>query len=749
LVIELQEEQAMCLGKFRRLAYPLIAIAAWVVLVEASASALSADAALAAVQDDGPQTVEVIATDRSADEASEVATTGAGQPADPPAETAPQPAEGTGPSAEPTSAEPTSAEPTSAEPTPDEPAEAPVGGSKESSESVAETPNSREPGSAALANEEPAQSAEASSGPPGAASDQPLEPIPDPRSSGMVPVETASFNGITPGDSTLDQVQEAWGPPREIANRNGQLMHLYTVEPFHRVEVSFEQDRVAAIVIHLDQAFAADMVAEKLELSSVRPVLVSDELGQVLGQAFPERGVLFAFEPTDKPGTASMKVHQIILEPVSSEAFVLRAETYMDSQPDRTMRDLKHALELAPENARAHWLRARLLAAKGDAKAALEHSGEAVRLEPTDAQYRLTRARILGQMDRFTEAIQEAEQALGTSTTRPHVKAEALCLLGDLISSQPEPDYHRAIQYHMEAVRTADPLAVSRHPAIRIAAKEVLVDAHLGAGHDVAWGAWDAKETSVPRWLDQAAAVAKDLANTEGSSAKLQFRVAARALAALVGMRGKLDPEPWTEEALRLGQELIASSPDSPRKEQIRWDLGMALYDAVQIYQMRGDHENALAYGKRAVGYLEPGAASGQTSLAETYLLGRLYFRLGAIHAVSKQDHTAAIYWFEKAIPVFDRSVDHLARSEFGRLGETYVSMGVSFWDTQQQDRAVRLTQRGVELMEQAVKAGAMEPSALEIPYSNLATMARHLGKTEEADRYRLEARKHKQAALR
>jgi hypothetical protein len=130
-------------------------------------------------------------------------------------------------------------------------------------------------------------------------------------------------------------------------------------------------------------------------------------------------------------------------------------------------------------------------------------------------------------------------------------------------------------------------------------------------------------------------------------------------------------------------------------------------------------------------------------------LLGRLYFRLGAIHAVGEQDHTAAIQWFEKAIPVFDRCVVHLAQTELGRLGETFVSIGVSFWENDDKDRAVQLTQRGVELMERAVQEGTLQQSALEIPYGNLATMARSMGKTDEADRYLLEAKRHREGALR
>jgi len=164
---------------------------------------------------------------------------------------------------------------------------------------------------------------------------------------------------------------------------------------------------------------------------------------------------------------------------------------------------------------------------------------------------------------------------------------------------------------------------------------------------------------------------------------------------------------------------------------------------------MRGDHETALVYGKRAIGYLEPDAESNQDSFSESYLLGRLYFRLGAIEAVGRQDHQAAVSWFEKAIPIFEDSVPNLPQPEFGRLGETFVSMGVSFWESAQRDRAIRLTERGVGLIEQAVKAGTLDRSALEIPYNNLATMARHMGKDEQADKYLEEAKRYKKSATR
>jgi len=579
--------------------------------------------------------------------------------------------------------------------------------------------------------------------------ESPLEPTPDPLYAEKVAVETASFNRVTPGVTTLEEIEKAWGPPREMAHRNAQLVHLYVIEPFSWVEVSFLKDKVAAIVIRLDQAFPAKTVAEQLEMGNIQPVLVSNELGEVLGQSFPERGVLFSFEPSDTPGKASMRVHQIIIEPVSSESFVLRAETFMERRLEASLRDLAEAVKLDPNHARAHWLRARLLTAVGDVQAALEASSEAVRLEPRNPQYRMTRARVLGRLNRVDEGIEQAEQALADSESRPHVKAEIFGLLGDLHGSGKKPDYRRALDYHMNAIRTADPLAASRHPALRLAAKEVLVNAHLGAAHDIAWGLWEQKEQSVPRWIERAEAAAADLVQNEGGSAEHELQVAVRALAACVGLRDQVDPTPWVDKTLETTRRLLDEAGDSRRKRQLQWEAGTALYDAVQIYQMRGEHETALRCGGQAVEYLEAAAESHTNDASETYLLGRLYFRLGAIHAVGKQDHAAAVTWFEKGIPLFEETVPQLGEAEFGRLGETYVSMGVSYWEEGQKDRAVRLTKRGAELMHQAVIVGALAEPSLEIPYSNLATMAQHLGQNDQARQYLEEARRYKQSAPR
>jgi tetratricopeptide (TPR) repeat protein len=234
----------------------------------------------------------------------------------------------------------------------------------------------------------------------------------------------------------------------------------------------------------------------------------------------------------------------------------------------------------------------------------------------------------------------------------------------------------------------------------------------------------------------------------EGATPERRFRVAIRALAALVGLQGHIEPTPWAERTVRSADELLNTSTDPGRTQQLQWDLGMALYDAVQIYQMRGQNDLALKYGQKAIAYLEQGT-SGKQDSADSYLLGRLYFRVGAIYAVGQHNPKTAVTWYDKAVPIFDRLAEDVNPGEFGRLGETYVSMGVSYWEVGQRQKAIDLTQRGTGLIEKMVDSGALEASALEIPYTNLATMRRQMGQGQEADLLLQKASKAKNTILR
>ncbi len=195
----------------------------------------------------------------------------------------------------------------------------------------------------------------------------PLVPVPESKYLGPAEIEVTSFHGITPGASTRGDVEKAWGKPKDSRKLDGGLMQLYSVDPFPRVEVAYAGDnKVTSLVIRFEHGFPAAQVAEQLELSKVQPVLVSNELGQVLGQSYPERGVLFSFEPAADPGKALKKVTHIVLEPITAEPFVLRAETNLDIRPEFSLHDAEQAIKLQLGNARAQWLRSRALSALGE-----------------------------------------------------------------------------------------------------------------------------------------------------------------------------------------------------------------------------------------------------------------------------------------------------------------------------------------------------------------------------------------------
>jgi tetratricopeptide (TPR) repeat protein len=310
-----------------------------------------------------------------------------------------------------------------------------------------------------------------------------------------------------------------------------------------------------------------------------------------------------------------------------------------------------------------------------------------------------------------------------------------MCLIGDLTASGPKPDFKKAITYHTKALQLADTLAGDPHPAIRAAAKEVLIDSHLGAAHDIAWGDWKEKNKAVARWLERALAVADDAVKNDGASKEQVFRIYVRAMAIYAGLRGGIDPEPTVNAVRDTGNEAIAAVRDPDRKAQLQWDLGMALYDAVQICQMRSEQKKALTYGEQAATYLAE-ANKTKPSPDHAYQLGRLYFRLGTIHAMGEKDHKTAIACYDRAIPLLTVASPQEFTSDLGRHGETFVSMGVSYWEIGQQQKAIELSEKGIAWMEKAVKDGTLDRSLLTVPYNNLAAMHRKLGTTEKAEKY-------------
>jgi tetratricopeptide (TPR) repeat protein len=88
------------------------------------------------------------------------------------------------------------------------------------------------------------------------------------------------------------------------------------------------------------------------------------------------------------------------------------------------------------------------------------------------------------------------------------------------------------------------------------------------------------------------------------------------------------------------------------------------------------------------------------------------------------------------AKPIFIRLLPKIDTDALEIFGRTFVSMGVSYWETDRREEAVHLTEIGLRQIERGVRANVIDASELAAPYRNLAKMYNDLGEREQAVKY-------------
>jgi tetratricopeptide (TPR) repeat protein len=556
-----------------------------------------------------------------------------------------------------------------------------------------------------------------------------------------IAAEPAKFNGIQPGTSTKEDVLAAWAEPaRSVSTSDGTVLS-YKIEPFRSVEVLVTGDTVSAIKVELAGCLPPNRLAKQLSLDKIEAVDVTDAHGVALGQAYPERGVLFMFAQTETADVqlaapTSPSVTHVVIQPLDANAFALRAENRLHGPYQQNIHDLETALSLEPNFAHAHWLLADIQLAIGQADRAEAEAAEACELEPDNAAYQLRRAEALKMLGRYDDATHAVRAVLDRENTPPIVKAQALHEMALLAALGDASIAAKAISFDTKAIETADSLATSEDVKERRAAKRLLVEAHLTIAQQIASHSFSNKLQSVSSWVGRASGLAEAMITDDGGSVELRLLVAKEALASLASFKPTSDPAPWIAEAKQAADALAQQWDDPLWQRRIQWELGQTYFHAVRIEHSRMQSAAALRYGQLAIENLAEGASTRQAVPFSERLVGELYFQIGAVHAVHKQDHTAAVEWYDKALPLLTapRPASELFAPQ--RDGEELVSMGVSYWHVGDKDHAVELTLEGAELVQQAVEDGVLPKSSLGVPYGNLAAMYRQLGETSDAAKY-------------
>ncbi len=544
-----------------------------------------------------------------------------------------------------------------------------------------------------------------------------------------VELKAARFLGVTPGETTLAEVIEKLGEPRHEQANDTDAVLEYQVGPFPKVEIFLTNKVVVSVLAQLGELRDPSDLAKELGLDSFTPVAVKNA-GATLGRAYPERGVMFSYAP-DSPRP---RVAQLLLEPVSAEMFLLRVEATPSDRYTQKLADLERALDIDPKNAEALWLGGKLLAITGNHNDALKLVKQAVQLSPKNDRYQLTQAKFTARAGDHQGAVVAVKRLLDRTDLTAVNRARAELELGDLLATGLRRDYQAAVEHHLAAVKAATPLVSDQDPHIRHDAERILIAAYLGTASDIAQGRWDRKPEVVPKWLRSAEELASGFVQNDAADPMLPLLVWRRTLEVYAVMDGDVvDSAAVVEAAQQAGKELIEGSDDALFKQHVQWELLRANFAVLQVEQTRGRYSQALKYAGEAVRLAEMLPKDRAADSHARYLTGCLYFYVGTIYAINHKDHPEAVRWYERALPLFDGGLPKSELYDTGLHGERFVSMGVSYWQAELADEALKLTERGLDLMERATKAGLFDEQSLAIPYANLAEMHRVGGRSDKA----------------
>ena len=558
--------------------------------------------------------------------------------------------------------------------------------------------------------------------------------------------EVLSFKGVTPGISHRRDVFRNWGDPRNETTTAPTLM--YRFDQLRSVRVQFDGNIVDAIVVALDQSLTTQQLTERLGLGDIRPAILTNKSGTAIAQVYPERGVVMRLQQADQDAWASddeyaiadtgsdSEVSKVIIQPIKAGGFLLRAENNRRKDLTLCVEDLEQALTLDRTSARALWLLSDIYLTMGQAVTAERYASEALEIEPRNHMFRLQYAKCLRQLARYDIAVEQTRQVLDAAGTEPIIRAIALHEMGLLASLGSGETAQRAVPLHTKAIEIADELSIGDDAKVAQVANKLLVDAHLAMAVEIARGQWKQKETIVPQWIERASALSEELIAADDYYLPMRLQVAVSALAAAASFDQPIDSQLWIDEAEETAQFLKDRVDDDLMRDQYDWQLGLAYFQAAQIEHRRSNPKAAERFADLADLKLG-GLAKDRVELPDTgYLLGRLYFQIGAIHAVHYEDHVTACRWYDQAVDRLLEPVPVTNMAAPQQHGDALVSMGVSYWETEQFSRAIELTQSGVDLVEEAVETGLLKRSALQVPYGNLSAMYEAQGEREPAAKY-------------
>ncbi|MFP6617825.1 MAG: tetratricopeptide repeat protein, partial [Pirellulaceae bacterium] len=523
-----------------------------------------------------------------------------------------------------------------------------------------------------------------------------VESKPAPDSNAITELDTPrplQFQKLTPGRSSAADLKEVFGAAQSKSQENGVETLVFQIGAFQQVKVIVSDQIVDSIQVFFKESYSVSEIAKQLGIQDFEPVIVRDSRGSVAGSVYPERGVTFVYGKNSEP----VQVKQIKLAPISPVPFLQRAQVNQRRHYQDALDDLVEVQRLDPKNEEAHAMESRILTQMGRFSRALEAVDTALQLQPGSHDYRLIRARIQSQLGDWEAAEKTIQQVLESEDATNLQQAEATCLQGDLYGRHGRGEYQVAIQHHLASVKRAKSLVVSTDRSVSRQAKQILLNAHLAIANDIAWGDWQNKSSVVPKWLDNSQALLNSLRKDSFEDAATPMYVTQQLLFVHLGLAEDADITETVRDLTKLYNELLDGDAGALFKQRIRWMAGKGFYCAGRIAQQQGKSQKALQYATDAFHLLTTVAAGRDFVPRQEILLGDTCFLLGSLQAVYKNDHWEAVTWYQQALKKYEQPAVVKRITSLGLHGERLVSMGLSFWQSEDHQRGLKLTRQGTD----------------------------------------------------
>ena len=545
----------------------------------------------------------------------------------------------------------------------------------------------------------------------------------------------ADFQGITPGKTTANRARAILGKPDEVGNAaEGATRWTYhDIGSFRAVDLYLRKGRVQTILMHLDRMEPVDAVAEQLELDRFVPVEIADG-DRALGMVYPERGVLLTYAEA-AGNMADRKVDRVAIEPLTGEPFWLRARFGDRWAWSSHLADLRAARRFG-------WFRPDVVTLEAAILFEVRRYEEARRtlgLVPKDElppRGKILLARVLaalGDREKAQTILSEVERSADGARDR----AEARLRRGQLQSRGLDRAMGKAAKTLSQALALAESAAKKGQASDRNRAAELVLEAHLALADTIARGPFRDQRAVVDEWCESAERWLEKHAELRKAPV-WRFRTR---VAIVLALSREENPPPLDaalkalDEAARDVQGAIT---DRLVQDALRWEEAEARTTAARALARQGRGVQARLQVARARALwdaiAEPKGRVARQLL--DYERGVTAFQRGSIAAVFQKDHALAVRQYRAALARFDATLPPAAEDELGLHGERFVSMGVSFWEVGERERAIELTRRGARLMERAVAHRLLSPQALRVAFDNLAAMERAMGRPEEAERF-------------